>query len=120
MRYFLLPRKTDPDAPDSLLRLRPGRIPGRAAGLGGHRARARDPEAPVVSAGALTGIAALNIGYAVVGLSLLWGLLAFRTWGGVLRLAGLGYLLGLAAFGVVWTALLVAGVPFGRVGSRCR
>ena len=68
-----------------------------------------------MSARALTGIAALNIGYAVVGLSLLWGLLAFRTWGGVLRLAGLGYLLGLAAFGVVWTALLVAGVPFGRV-----
>ncbi len=64
---------------------------------------------------ALAGLAALNFAYALVGLSLLWGLLAFRTWGGVLRLAGLGYLLGLAAFGVTWTTLLVAGVPFGGV-----
>src|SRR6185503_5650763 len=32
------------------------------------------------------------------------------------RLAGLGYLVGLAAFGVLWTALLVVGVPFGGVG----
>ena len=64
---------------------------------------------------ALAGLAALNVAYAVVGLSLLWAALAFRTWGGLLRLAGLGYLLGLAAFGVLWTALLVAGVPFGVV-----
>lgn len=62
---------------------------------------------------ALAGLAALNVAYAVVGLSLLWGALAFRTWGGLLRLAGLGYLVGLAAFGVLWTAFLVAGVPFG-------
>ena len=65
---------------------------------------------------ALAGLAALNLAYAIVGLSLLWGLLAFRTWGALLRLAGLGYLVGLAAFGVLWTALLVAGVPFGGVG----
>ncbi len=64
---------------------------------------------------ALAGLTALNLAYAAVGLSLLWGLLAFRTWGGLLRLAGLGYLVGLAAFGVVWTTLLVAGVPFGAV-----
>ena len=64
---------------------------------------------------ALAGLAALNVGYALVGLALLWGLLALRTWGGVLRLAGLGYLLGLAAFGVLWTTLLAAGVPFGGV-----
>lgn len=65
---------------------------------------------------ALAGLGALNIAYAVVGLSLLWGLLAFRTWGGLLRLAGLGYLVGLAAFGVLWTVLLVLGVPFGGGG----
>jgi len=68
-----------------------------------------------VTVRALAGLAALNVAYAVVGLSLLWAALAFRTWGGLLRLAGLGYLLGLAAFGVLWTALLVAGVPFGVV-----
>ena len=64
---------------------------------------------------ALAGLAALNVAYALVGLSLLWALRSFRTLGGVLRLAGLGYLVGLAAFGVLWTTLLVAGVPFGGV-----
>ena len=64
---------------------------------------------------ALAGLAALNVAYALVGLSLLWALRSFRTWGGVLRLAGLGYLVGLAAFGVLWTTLLVAGFPFGGV-----
>jgi hypothetical protein len=64
---------------------------------------------------ALGGLVALNLGYAVAGVSLLWGCGAFRSWGGVLRLAGLGYLIGLAAFGVLWTALLVLGVPFGGI-----
>lgn len=65
---------------------------------------------------ALSGLVALNLAYAVVGLALLWALGAFRTWSAALRLAGLGYLLGLAAFGVLWTTLLVAGVPFGGIG----
>ena len=64
---------------------------------------------------ALGGLFALNVGYALVGLALLWGGRGFRCWGDVIRLAGLGYLLGVAAFGVVWTALLVAGAPFGEV-----
>ncbi len=62
---------------------------------------------------AVAGLVALNLGYAAMGLALLYALRGFRTWGSVLRLGGLGYLLGVAAFGVVWTALLVAGVPFG-------
>lgn len=62
---------------------------------------------------ALAGLAALNLAYALVGLALLWGFRGFRTWGSALRLTGLGYLLGVAAFGVVWTTLLVVGVPFG-------
>ena len=62
---------------------------------------------------ALTGIVCLNLAYAFVGLSLLWGLRALRTWGEVGLLAGLGYLVGLSAFGVLWTGLLVVGVPFG-------
>ena len=64
---------------------------------------------------ALAGLTALNLAYGFVGLSYLWAIRGFRTWGAVLRLAGLGYLLGTAAFGVLWTALLVAGVPFGGV-----
>lgn len=64
---------------------------------------------------ALAGLAALNVAYALAGLALLWAFRGFRTWGSVLRLAGLGHLLGVAAFGVVWTVLLVAGVPFGGV-----
>ena len=64
---------------------------------------------------ALAGLAALNLAYAVVGLTILWGIRGFRTWGDVLRLTGLGYLLGVAAFGVLWTALLVAGLPFGGI-----
>ena len=64
---------------------------------------------------ALSGLAALNVAYALSGLALLWGFGALRTWGAVLRLTGLGYLVGLAAFGVVWTALLAAGAPFEGV-----
>jgi hypothetical protein len=68
-----------------------------------------------VTVRALAGLAALNLAYALVGLSILWGLRGFRTWGVVLRLSGLGYLLGVAAFGVLWTALLVAGLTFGGI-----
>jgi hypothetical protein len=69
-----------------------------------------------VTAGALAGLGALNLAYAVAGVSLLWGVGGIRSWGSLLRLSGLGYLVGLAAFGVVWTTLLVVGVPFGGVG----
>jgi hypothetical protein len=69
-----------------------------------------------VTVSALAGLAALNFGYAAAGLSLLWGADALRSWGGLLRLAGLGYLVGLAAFCVVWTTLLVVGLPFGGIG----
>ena len=65
---------------------------------------------------ALLGLAALNGAYAVLGVTLLWALRGLPRWSDVLRLAGLGYLLGVAAFGVVWTQLLVLGVPFGGWG----
>jgi hypothetical protein len=64
---------------------------------------------------ALSGLAALSLAYAIVGVVFLWALGAFSTWRAGLRLAGLGYLLGLAAFGVLWTTLLVAGVPFAAL-----
>ena len=53
--------------------------------------------------------------YAVVGIAVLWAFRGFRTWSHVARLAGLGYLLGVAAFGILWTLLLVVDVPFGGV-----
>jgi hypothetical protein len=68
-----------------------------------------------VTGRALAGLTALNVAYAVVGLALLFGFGALRTRRVAVRLAGLGYLVGIAAFGVVWTTLLVAGVPFGGI-----
>jgi len=66
-----------------------------------------------VTVRALAGVTALNVAYAAVGLALLFGFGALGTRRAALRLAGLGYLVGIAAFGVVWTTLLVVGVPFG-------
>jgi hypothetical protein len=60
---------------------------------------------------AILGLAGLNGAYAVLGTALLWAIRGLPRWSDVLRLAGLGYLLGLASFGVVWTQLLVVGVP---------
>ena len=65
---------------------------------------------------ALVGLLALNAGFALVGIAMLWALRGFRAWNDLLRLAGLGYLLGVAAFGILWTFLLVVGVPFGGTG----
>jgi hypothetical protein len=65
-----------------------------------------------VTVHAILGLAALNSAYAVLGLTLLWAIRGMRRWSDVLRLAGLGYLLGVAAFGIAWTLLLVVGVSF--------
>lgn len=62
---------------------------------------------------AIAGLAALNLGFAVMGTTILWALRGLARWSDVVRLGGLGYLLGVAVFGVVWTQLLVVGVPFG-------
>lgn len=66
-----------------------------------------------MTARALVGLFALNGAFALVGLSLLWALGAVQRWVDALRLAGVGYLVGVAAFGTLWTQLLVLGVPFG-------
>jgi hypothetical protein len=81
----------------------------------GGRRRAGDPEAAGLTARALTGLLALNVAYAFTGIALLWALRGLRTWSHVARLAGLGYLMGVAAFGILWTLLLVVDVPFGGV-----
>ncbi len=62
---------------------------------------------------AIGGLVVLNGLVAVCGLALLYALRGLRTWTDVVRLAGLGYLLGLGALGILWTELLVVRVPFG-------
>lgn len=61
---------------------------------------------------ALSGIVAFNLLVLVCGASVLWLARGWRTWLELARLGGLAYLAGVAAVGVVWTLLLVAGVPF--------
>ena len=64
---------------------------------------------------AIAGLLVLHALIGCAGLAALYALRGFRTWTDVLRLAGVGYLLGLAALGIAWTQLLVVGVPFGPV-----
>jgi hypothetical protein len=66
-----------------------------------------------VTAGALAGVACSNALYLVVGCAVLWGIGTYDSWGSVLRLAGLGYLVGVAVLGIVWTLAVVVAVPFG-------
>ena len=68
-----------------------------------------------MTARALAGLLALNAAYAVAGIAVLWAFRGFRSWSDVARLAGLGYLMGVAAFGALWTLLLVVDIPFGGV-----
>jgi hypothetical protein len=62
---------------------------------------------------AIAGLTALNVSFAVLGLAGLWALRGFPRWSDMLRYVGLAYLLGVSAFGVLWTQLLVVGVSFG-------
>ena len=62
---------------------------------------------------ALAGLFVLNGAFAVMGTTVVWAFRGFTHWTDVLRLGGLGYLVGVAGFGIVWTQLLVVGIPFG-------
>lgn len=64
---------------------------------------------------ALVGLAALHGMYLATGAAVLWALRGWRRWTSLAALAGLAYLLGVATLGLVWTLLLVSGVPFGAV-----
>lgn len=64
---------------------------------------------------ALLGLALLHVGYLAAGAAVLWALRGWRRWTSLMALAGLAYLLGVAALGVLWALVLVAGVPFGVV-----
>ena len=61
---------------------------------------------------AIAGLVAFNLLVLACGAAILWLARGWRTWLELARLGGLAYLTGVAAVGVVWTLLLVMGVPF--------
>ena len=62
---------------------------------------------------AIAGLAVANLGFAAIGTTFVWAARGFARWSDVARLAGLGYLVGVAAFAAVWTQFLVLGIPLG-------
>ena len=64
---------------------------------------------------AIAGLAAFNVFVLIVGVCVLFGMRELRTWWEVLRLGGVGYLLGVASFFVLLTLELVVGIPLGVV-----
>ena len=66
-----------------------------------------------MTAPALAGLLALNALYLLGGLALIWLVRGFATWLEVARFAGLALLTGVTAIGVVWSLLLIVGLPFG-------
>lgn len=65
-----------------------------------------------MTAHSLAGLALLNALFLVSGLSFMWVVRGWETWGEVGRLAGLAFVAGVACVGGVWTVLLIFGVPF--------
>jgi hypothetical protein len=66
-----------------------------------------------LTVGAIASLVVLNLGFAAVGGSLLWGLRGWRWWTEVVPLVGLAYFLGIAALVVVLSFEVVVGIPFG-------
>ena len=66
-----------------------------------------------MSAQSLLGLLALNTLFLLTGTSLLWALRGAKAWAELALLAGLAYLLGVAAVVVACTFLLVLGAPVG-------
>jgi hypothetical protein len=64
---------------------------------------------------AVAGLLTLHALYLVVGAAVLWAIRGWTRWRTLGRLLGLAYLLGIASLGIVWTVVLVVGVPFGSV-----
>jgi len=65
-----------------------------------------------MTARTLLGLTLYNLFLLASGVSLLFAVRGWRSWGELARLSGLGYMLGVAATGVVYTLLLVVGIPF--------
>jgi hypothetical protein len=65
-----------------------------------------------MTAHALAGLVAYNVFLFAGGAGVLFAIRGWSSWGDLVRLAGLAYLLGVAATGVLYTLELVVGVPF--------
>lgn len=66
-----------------------------------------------MSAHSIAGLVALNLLLLAMGAGILFGLRGWASWGELIRLSGLAYMLGVAAASVVWVFELVIGIPFG-------
>jgi hypothetical protein len=66
-----------------------------------------------VNGHAIAGLVALNLFLLAAGVSILYALRGWESWGELLRLAGVAYMLGVAATSVLWTFELVLGISFG-------
>jgi hypothetical protein len=64
-----------------------------------------------VTPGALLGLLALNLLYLAAGALVLWAARGWKTWSELWRLAGVAYVVGVAASGTLWSLTLVAGIP---------
>jgi hypothetical protein len=69
----------------------------------------------VVTIRAIGGLVVLNLFVLATGAGVLWGLRGWRWWTEFVRLAGVAYLLGLAALMVLMELELVLGLPLGSV-----
>ena len=65
-----------------------------------------------LSGRSIVGLLALNACFLAVGTAVLFALRGWRSWGELIRLAGLAYVLGVASTGVVLVWALVVAVPF--------
>jgi hypothetical protein len=65
-----------------------------------------------MSISAIAGVLALDVLLLAAGSGLLWGVRGWEAWSEFARLAGLAYLLGAAALGVLFVNELVVGIPF--------
>lgn len=61
---------------------------------------------------AIVGVLAFHLLLLGVGVSLVWAARGFRTMGEVVRLGGVAYLAGLAAYGIASVLVLVTGIPY--------
>lgn len=64
---------------------------------------------------ALAGLGLLNLLVLLSGAGLLWGIRGWESWVEFGRLTGLAYLVGVACVGVVWSLLLILGMPFSSL-----
>jgi hypothetical protein len=66
-----------------------------------------------VSAHAILGLVALNAWFLAVGVVVLFAARGFGSWGDLVRLSGVAYLLGIASLGITWVWELTVGLRMG-------